>query len=104
VTCKYGAIKTTVDGITFASKGEANRYAELKLMQAAGLISQLELQPEYLIVVNGVRIGSYIADFRYIENGELITEDFKGVKTPVYQLKKKLVKALYGVTIRETRA
>lgn len=103
MTNKFHAIRTTVDGIEFASKAEANRYCTLKLMQKAGLISQCELQPVFPIVINGVKIGKYIADFRYIENGEQIVEDCKGVKTPVYRLKCKMVKALYGVTIRETK-
>ena len=44
---KYGAIRTTVDGVTFASKAEARRYAELKLLEQAGEIKGLELQPKF---------------------------------------------------------
>lgn len=99
---KYGAKKTVVDGFTFASKREAARYKELLVLQRARQISQLELQPEYPLVINGMKIGKYIADFMYVENGSVVVEDAKGFKTPVYRLKKKLVLALYGVEIRET--
>lgn len=100
-TNKYKAVRTTVDGITFASKREAKVYAELRLEERAGLISDLELQPEYPITVAGVPICTYRADFRYKRNGEVIVVDAKGVRTPVYRLKKKLVKAVYGVEVRE---
>lgn len=100
---KYHAVPTVVDGIRFASKGEAARYRELKLLELAGEIACLELQPRYPLVVNGVKIGEYRADFRYAEHGAgVIVEDFKGVRTPVYRLKRLLVKALYGIEIRET--
>jgi len=109
---KFGAVKTTVDGITFDSKLEAKRYGELKLLLKAGKIFALELQPEYPIVVETpsgevVIVGVYKADFRYKHyvNG-LATpatqiEDTKGMKTPVYRLKKKLVEAQRGITITE---
>ena len=98
---KYGAQPTEVDGIRFASKAEARRYRELKLMWAAGEISYLELQPDYPLIVNGVKIGTYVADFTYETDHGTVVEDVKGVKTPVYRLKKKLVKALYGIEIQE---
>jgi hypothetical protein len=103
---KYHALKTTVDGIVFASKAEASAYCNRKLMQQSGMIGDLELQPAYDLVVNGVKVGRYIADFRYRLNttGATIVEDVKGVRTPVYRLKKKLVKALYGIDILETSA
>ena len=47
---KYNAIPTTVDGIRFASKREARRYLELKLLQKAGHISDLELQPRFRLM------------------------------------------------------
>lgn len=100
---KYRAIPTFVDGIRFASKGEAARYRELKLLELAGEIACLELQPRYPLVVNGVKIGEYRADFRYAERGSgVIVEDFKGVRTPVYRMKRLLMKALYSIDIRET--
>ena len=99
---KYGAIKTVVDGHIFDSKAEARRYQELRLMASAGEISDIELQPKYPLIVNGKNCGFYKADFRYKIAGVLVVEDVKGVKTPVYQLKKKLVKALYDIDIVET--
>lgn len=98
---KYGAKRTEVDGIVFASMAEARRYGELKLLERAGKIKDLELQPVYALIVNGVRVGNYIGDFRYVEGETVVLEDVKGVKTPVYQLKKKLVEAIYKFKITE---
>lgn len=102
---KYGAVRTEVDGIVFASKSEARRYSELKLAQAAGEISGLELQVKYPLVVNGVKVADYVCDFRYRERGRgLVVEDRKGMRTPVYRLKRKLMKAIHGIDIFETGA
>jgi len=98
---KYNAIKTKLDGITFASKAEAKRYAELKLLAQAGVISNLILQPRFDCVVANVKICTYVADFMYLERGKQVTEDVKGVKTPVYKLKKKLVEAIHNIKITE---
>jgi hypothetical protein len=81
---------------------EAARYGALKIIQAAGLISELRLQVPYVITVNGKKICRYIADFVYIENGKEVVEDVKGMKTPVYNLKKKLMEAVHRVVISET--
>ena len=101
---KYRAIPTVVDGIRFASKKEANRYRNLCLMHEAMEIEDLELQPSYDIVVGGKKVCRYVADFRYKDRrtGEIVVEDVKGVKTAVYRLKKKLMKALHGIEITET--
>jgi hypothetical protein len=98
---KYGAVKTEVDGIVFASKKEAKRYQELKLLRKAGKIAALELQPSFDLVVNGVKVGRYVADFRYAEQDLEVVEDAKGYKTDIYRLKKKMVEAQYGIEIRE---
>jgi hypothetical protein len=99
---KYHAIKTEVDGYIFASKREASRYSELKLLESAGEIFNLKLQPKFPIAVNKQKICTYIADFEYeTKDGTIITEDVKGVKTPVYRLKKKLMKACFGIEITE---
>jgi hypothetical protein len=103
---KYGAIATEVDGIRFPSKAEARRYQELSLMESGGLIRELELQPAYEFVVNGVKVGTYRADFRYWDNERNVSvvEDVKGgnaTKTPVYRLKVKLLKAIYGIDVME---
>lgn len=65
---KYNAQRTVIDGISFASKAEARRFAELKLMVKAGEIRDLELQPKYPLIVNGQTVASYTADFRYRHN------------------------------------
>lgn len=102
-----------VHGFRFASKKEAARYGELLLLGLAGEIRNLELQPRFPIVSNGVKVAEYVADFRYeevahtyqffmrIERWLDVVEDVKGVKTPTYRLKKKLVEAQHGIVIRE---
>ena len=104
---KYRAKKTVVDGITFDSKAESERYKKLKERADKEEITHLELQPKFKCEIGGKLICTYKADFRYFEQTlsgtRLVVEDVKGFKTPVYRLKKKLVEALYpGVTITET--
>lgn len=102
---KYGAIKTVVDGIKFDSKVEAARYSSLKLLEKAGEITDLELQPAFPVAVESKKICTYKADFSYIEDGKRIVEDVKSpitAKHPVYRLKKKLVEAIYNIEIKET--
>lgn len=100
---KYRAVKTEVDGHLFDSKREAERYRQLMLMLQNGDISHLVLQPKFPIIVEGMNVCSYIADFAYDDRsaGRRIVEDVKGFKTTVYRLKKKLVKACYGIDIVE---
>lgn len=98
---KYRNRKVIVDGIKFDSQREAYRYGELKLLQRAKVISDLELQPVYVLqegfTHRGVRQRpiTYIADFRYKENGKTVVEDAKGCKTEVYNIKKKLFLCRY---------
>lgn len=109
---KYNAKTTMVDGMRFASQSEATRYRMLLLVgEYSGQIRNLELQPRFPLVVNGVKVGTYVADFRYEELVKSgwptdswvdVVEDVKGMKTPIYRLKAKLLLALYGITIRET--
>ena len=103
---KYGAKRVEIDGHVFDSKAEARRYEELRTMEIIGYIRDLVLQPRYPLVVNGYRVATYVADFEYYdkEKDMTITEDVKGVKTPAYKLKKKLVWALHGVEIVEVTA
>src|ERR1700738_3834031 len=95
---KYHNKKTFFLNIQFDSRREANRYQELLLMEKAGLIRNVEIQPRYDLVVNGHKLGFYKGDFRYeeVSTGIVVTEDVKSpaTKTAVYKLKKKLVKAL----------
>tara|TARA_Y100000310_G_scaffold185589_1_gene185688 strand:+ start:512 stop:823 length:312 start_codon:yes stop_codon:yes gene_type:complete len=101
---KYHATPTTVDGHRFASKREAKRYGELKLMVRTNEIEGLRLQPPYEIKINGMKVCKYIADFTYTDRttGEAIVEDVKGVRTPLYNLKRKLMKAVHGIEVLET--
>jgi hypothetical protein len=90
---KYRNIPTEVDGIKFASKKEARRYSELKLLVLGDMISDLETHPSFPLMVNGVNIGKYTADFRYKENGQEVVEDVKSTvtKTRDYRLRKKIL-------------
>ena len=125
---KYGAKPTIVDNISFHSAKEARRYRELTLWQKSGGIRCLRLQPRYTLCALSVRhadcrnvnagtvdnrrqpVAHYVADFEYEEcdhaNGHrgwrVIVEDVKGVRTALYQLKKKLFETQYGIQIRET--
>lgn len=100
---KYNAKRSEVDGIKFASKSEADRYGELKLLLARGMIQDLVLQKRYpLHAGNGDLICHYVADFVYGEDGVTVVEDRKGFKTDIYKLKKKWFEAEYGIRIRET--
>lgn len=100
---KYRNRKVTFLNIPFDSHKEANRYMELLLMERTGDIRNIELQPRYDLVVDGEHICYYSADFRYqvVETDLTVVEDVKGVRTSVYQLKKKLMKALYGIEVVE---
>lgn len=106
---KYHNNKTTVDGITFDSKAEAERYKELKRLELIGVIKGLELQKTYRLCKGRWENGkpfsiSYKADFVYTLDGDVIIEDVKGYRTEAYQLKKKLMRAVYGIEITEVKA
>ena len=106
---KYRNVKTEVDGRVFDSKGEAQRYCELRMMEKAGLIEDLRCQVEYrLDIANPAagdgKVAAYRADFVYrnTDTGDTVTEDWKGVRTDVYKMKRALMRALHGVEIYET--
>jgi hypothetical protein len=101
---KYNNTKIRVDGRLFDSKAEAARWQELQLLERAGEIKELERQVEYELIPKqkGERAVKYIADFRYIDHeGKTVVEDTKGVKTPVYILKRKLMLRVHSIRIRE---
>lgn len=100
---KYGNEKVIVDGISFDSKREADRYVELKLLRDAREITGLRLQPHLPCDVNGMHVCTYIADFAYVKHGDSreTFEDAKGHRTALYILKKKLVKACHGIDVAE---
>lgn len=105
---KYHARKTTVDGIVFDSRKEADRYIVLKGMEDDGLIEDLRRQVRYELVpafdVDGrhYRPVYYVADFVYAKDGKEVVEDVKGMRTDVYKLKSKLFARRYGMSIKET--
>lgn len=101
---KYHNSKTVIDGIRFDSKKEAKRYLELKILEKAGVIKELKRQVPYILIDKSCygRAIKYVADFVYLENGQLVVEDVKGVRTPVYKLKKRLMAEVYGIEIKET--
>lgn len=105
---KYHAKKTVVDGITFDSRKEADRYLVLKRMEEDGNIEDLRRQVRYELIpafdVDGkhYRPVYYVADFVYREDGREVVEDVKGVRTDVYKLKSKLFARRYGMSIKET--
>jgi Protein of unknown function (DUF1064) len=101
---KYRNTPVVVDGQRFDSKKEKRRFDELILLQKAGRIQGLVRQPSFDLVVNGMKVARYIADHRYSENGNVVVEDCKSpatAKNSTYRLKKKLMKALYGIEIQE---
>ena len=118
---KYHNKKITIEGQTFDSKKEARRFQDLRLLERSGAISNLQMQVKYILIpaqrepdTVGVRGGkkkgkllerevAYIADFVYIdtEKGETVVEDTKGVKTPEYIIKRKLMLYIHGIRIKE---
>lgn len=121
---KYGSKKTEVDGVTFDSKKEAKRYQELRILEKAGEIKNLQRQVKFLILPeqrevsaeiykSGPRKGQlkpgkllersieYVADFVYTQDGQTIVEDTKGFRTKDYIIKRKLMLWVHGIRIRE---
>jgi hypothetical protein len=110
---KFGAKKTVVDGFTFDSKAEAKRYGELKALERGKQISYLIIHPKFPVVINGVEVFVWKADFQYLDRtptmlrGELATTVVEDVKSEgtrrerEWKLKKRVVEAACGITITE---
>lgn len=96
---KYGAIKTEYNGQIYDSRAEAHRAQELDLWLKTGEITDLARQTKFPVIINGVRVFTYIADFTYYHKGKQVVEDVKGVRTAMFNLKKKCVEAQYGIII-----
>lgn len=132
---KYGAKPTVVDGIRFHSQAEARRYSELKLLEKAGEVKRVEVQPRFdlhtmnwsvrarlqrvarrirskgrdtVYMSDRVKVGTYVADFRYWRKGlsasendhwDVITEDVKGMVTPLARWKIRHCEAEYGIVV-----
>lgn len=92
---KYHAVKTSLDGYSFASKGESDLYCQLKLEEKAGLISDIQVQDH--VYLTAARI-LYIADFKYfnIETQQHEWSEFKGLELPEWRIKRRLWLAGYG--------
>jgi len=102
---KYHNRKVKVDGITFDSIKEADRWRELRLMEQAGEIVGLvrQVRIELIPKTKLYRAISYVADFVYFDKrtGKTVYEDVKGMKTDVYKLKKKLLYWRHGIEVNE---
>lgn len=127
---KYGNRKAVVDGITFDSRKEANRFQELRMLERAGKIKALERQVKYVLIPtqreasfevykSGPNKGrrktgkviehecNYVADFVYTQDGETVVEDVKGYRDPSsaayakFVIKRKLMLERYGIRVKE---
>lgn len=103
---KYRNIKTNYNGILYDSKAEAHRAMELNVLEQAGIITNLERQPRFPIIINEVKVFTYIADFKYLDTrtGKEVVEDVKGMRSGaawnMFSLKKKCVEAYYKIEIQ----
>lgn len=106
---KYKNTKVFYDGKIFDSKKEAKRYYELRLLEKAREITDLQTQVKFVLIPSQrgadgkvvERECSYTADFVYQENGKTVVEDTKGYRTPEYRLKRKLMLHVHGIRIKE---
>lgn len=119
---KYHSKKTTVNGIEFDSRKESRRYQDLLLLERAGAIRNLQRQVKFVLIPaqcetferygkNGQKLQdgqrtlerecSYVADFVYQMDGEMVVEDTKGFRTNDYIIKRKLMLYIHGIRIKE---
>lgn len=98
---KFGARKTLRDGVTFDSAGEARRWDQLRLLQAAGIIRHLRRQVRVPLYVGDWLIAHLVLDFAYHRDGKPVWEDFKSpaTKTPLWRLKAELFRIQFGQAI-----
>ena len=105
---KYNNTKVRLGGEVFDSKREYRRWSELRLLERAGLINKLERQVRFRLIDGHKsedrteRPCDYIADFVYYEDGKMVVEDCKGMRTDVYKIKRKLMLEKYNISIKET--
>lgn len=98
---KYRAQPVVTDEGRFASKKEYADWCALKLREKAGLITHLQRQVKFPLTINAQLVTTFIADAVFFENGKRVVVDSKGVQTPVYRLKKKLMRALLNIEVQE---
>lgn len=98
---KFGAVKTTLDGITFDSKREAAYYAELKIRERVGEVVDVELRKPFSLVINGQLIGTYRCDFAFYDNRTKCYRvvDVKGMETREFKRTKRLMRAIHGIDV-----
>jgi len=99
-------VERTLDGITFASKKEATRYATLKLLERAGKIRDLKLQPKFPVEINGRPFTTYTADFQFYDRelGRVVIEDSKSTgtaKDAAYRLRRRAAELAHGIEVVE---
>lgn len=94
---KFANETTEMDGRVFASKLEARRYRDLRLLEQSGAISGLVCQPRYVLIPADAhgRAICYVGDFAYTEGGRAVVEDTKGAETDVWRIKRRLFLARY---------
>lgn len=116
---KYHNKKVMINDESFDSKKEYYRFLELKILEDAGIIRNLQRQVKYVLIPaqrepetisqRGRKIPgkiierevAYYADFAYEQDGEIVVEDTKGIRTDAYIIKRKLMLERYGIRIRE---
>lgn len=108
---KYGAQPQVVDGVRFDSGREAKRWQELKILERAGKITQLDRQVAYELAPSVLLHGEarkkpalrYVADFRYLDGQQIVVEDAKSpatAKESAFRIKRHLMKSVHGIDVR----
>ncbi len=107
---KYGRKRVYADGMTFDSRREYRRWLQLRLLEDDGQVADLRRQVAFPLVVNGVTVGRYTADFVYLDmacpavapDARIVVEDCKGYRDTAYRLRKRVFEAATGFKILET--
>jgi hypothetical protein len=101
--CEFGGEK-------FDSAKELKRYRDLMILQDIGMIAGLTRQVPFVLAPGVLIAGErrkrpairYILDFLYTTgDGSMVHEDVKGMQTPVYRLKKHLMKTVHNIDVKE---
>lgn len=103
---KFNAKRVLHDGILFDSKAERNYYADLKLRERAGEVTDVDRQRPYDLIVNGILIARYVADVVYFDRilCRRRVVDVKGAPlTREFRIKQKLIKSIFGIDVEVVR-
>lgn len=95
---KYKNKRAVVDGVTFHSQGEYRRWLELRALENMGALERLDRQVRLPLVIDGTKVGTWVADFRYFQNNRTVFEDYKSrftAKLPEWRFKERVIRALY---------